>query len=133
SVARETVYIDHEYCVKTAQRQPPASQALGLDGIMKEVELRQAANLLFSSTLKDRPERERLERVLWTAVRYGDPDIAWADVNGLATDARFPAELRAAAERVRARLPKTLADLPSKDERAAALRAAAEQAWKDLG
>jgi len=35
SVARESVYIDHEFCVKRAQAQPPATQSLGIEGILK--------------------------------------------------------------------------------------------------
>lgn len=136
SAARETIYIDHPFCVSRAQAQPPETQALGLDGIVKEVELRQAAYLLFGRGAKDPTEHQRLyERVLWTTVRYGDPDIAWKDVNGLAAapDGQIPAEFRAAAQAVRAKLPKTLDELPTKASRAASLQAIAEEAWKALG
>ncbi len=136
STARETIYIDHSYCVKRAQAQPVETQSLGLDGIVREVELRQAAYLLFAKGVSAAAGLEKLhERVLWTAVRYGDPDIAWNDVSGLAAadDGRFPAELRSAAKAVKARLPKTLDGLATKEARAAALRAAAEEAWRSLG
>jgi hypothetical protein len=134
SPERWTVYIDNDYCVKRAQAQPPETQTLGLDGIIHEVELRQAAYLLFSHEPGAASEGPRLhEKVLWTAVRYGDPDIAWKDVNGLATDARYPEELRAAAEKVRARLPVTLEGLKTKEERSRVLQAAAEAGWKALG
>lgn len=132
SVARETIYIDHEFCVQRAQDQPPETQSLGLEGIEREVELRQAAYLLFGRAIKGPEELPKLhERVLWTAVRYGDPDLAWRDVNGLAADARLPAALREAAKAVKAKLPAALEG--DKAARSAALRAAAEEAWKTLG
>ncbi len=120
--------------MKTAQAQPPETQALGLEGVIAEVELREAAYLLFARDLKDPSGLEKLhERVLWTAVRYGDPDIAWRDVSGLAENDRYGPERRAAARAVKAKLPATLDDLATKEARRAALRAAAEAAWKDLG
>lgn len=134
SATRQTIYIDHDYCVKRAQAQPLETQSLGLDGILHEVELRQAAYLLFGGATSDPAVLERVhEKVLWTAVRYGDPDLAWIDVNGLATDARYPKELRDAAQRVRAKLPITLAPYGTKDVKAEALRRIAEEAWKTLG
>jgi hypothetical protein len=133
SPERWAIYIDHDYCVKRAQAQPPETQSLGLDGILHEVELRQAAYLLFVHEPGAGSSVELLhEKVLWTAVRYGDPDIAWNDANGLATDTRYPPELRAAAEKVRARLPVTLDGFKTKEERAEVLHRAAEEAWKSL-
>jgi hypothetical protein len=134
SAERQTVYIDHDYCVARAQAQPPETQALGLEGIIREVELRQAAYLMFAKDVKEPSQLEQLhERVLWTAVRYGDPDVAWHDVIGLAAGERYPAELRAAAARVRARLPVSLDSLPNKQARAETLHRIAEEAWRALG
>ena len=134
SAERHTIYIDHDYCVARAQAQPLETQALGLEGVVREVELRQAAYLLFARDVKDASQLELLhERVLWTAVRYGDPDVAWHDVVGLAAGERYPAELRAAAARVRARLPVSLDSFPSKQARAENLHRIADEAWRALG
>ncbi len=132
SAERSAVYIDHDFCVKRARAQPPATQSLGIDGILAEVELRQAAYLLFSHEVKGEASLPRYyERILWTVCRYGDPDLAWSDVTGIAAEERYPAPLREAARRVRSRLPTAL-DLPSKEDRREVMKLAAESAWREI-
>ena len=140
--AGETVYVDHQELVQRAKVLPAEYAGLGMEGLVREVELRQAAYLLF---LRDIPKAtleapelrgaaiQRLhERVLWTAVRYGEPLVAAKDVTGLAAMKDAPPELRAAAERVRAGLPAGLDALPSKARRAEALHAAADRAFAEI-
>jgi hypothetical protein len=134
-----TVYIDQEMLKHLAQSPKPPYATLGIDGLIREVELRSAAHLLFvrdvtRAATKDPSELQRAmveieERVLWTAIRYGDPDVALADVVGLASGTAAPPALREAAARVLAALPPGTRELPSKSKRAEALHTAADEAW----
>jgi hypothetical protein len=139
--SRDAVFIDHEQLVLRAKLAPGPEQEARLASLVNEVELREAAYLLFVRDIPDAASRdpvarsaaiERLhERVLWTAVRYGDPDVALQDVRGLAQDERAPAELRAAASQVRARIPAATEET-SPDQRKEILHRAAEDAWITL-
>lgn len=140
--AGSTVYIDFQVLARRASTLEPPLDVLGLKGLIAEVELRQAAYLLLArdvprAAVADEAERRRAivrleERVLWTVVRYGDPDAALADVAGLAASCPR-AELKEAAERVQALLPAGVRTLPSKASRAEALHKLAEDVWPRLG
>jgi hypothetical protein len=111
--ARETVYID----TATLEARAKDVGGLPLERHTEEVELRQAAYLLFA---KPGVEPEAVhEKVLWTVARYGDADIALADIRGLAEGAGVPERLAAAAKKVAAKTP--FAGLATKEERHAAL------------
>ncbi|MBI3725949.1 hypothetical protein HY251_18635, partial [bacterium] len=139
-----TVYIDHhQVLTQSNMLRGRPYESLGLEGVIREVELRQAAYLLFmrdvpsSATIEPQARSaalERLhERVLWTAIRYGEPDAAVADVIGLAANDGPSPELHEAALRVRAKLPAGLRGLDSKEARAEALHRAAEASFPTIG
>jgi hypothetical protein len=107
--SKDAVYVDVAAVERRLPELPPTYRALGVDGVAAEVELRQAAYLLFRRELGPRPGAQALERwherVLWTALRYGNVEVARADIQGLARAENAPPDLRAAATRVNEKLP----------------------------
>jgi hypothetical protein len=136
-----TIYIDHAELVRRVQTMQPPYDRLGFDGMVREIELRNAASLLFvrdisKAATSDPVERRAAmvvfhERVLWTAARYGDPDVALADISGLATG-NATEELREAAQRVLAAIPSGTKDLRSSSKRAEVLKSVADENFPRL-